>query len=329
MFNGRLGLDATWYSARSVDQILPVEVSSTSGYTSRVLNAGIMTNKGIELLASATPVALRNGFSWDVTANFARNRNMVEDLYDDLETLVLGTYWSLQVQARKGHPYGVLWGRQYERDAAGNIVVDPATGVPVNLNTNPQGVLGNYNPDWTGSLTNTLRYRNVDFSFMFDTQQGADVFSVTQMFGMYAGVLRETLEGRCISRTAAGTIVDECSTKGYLWPGVRPDGQPNTTRTSPEPLWQGHFNMHEAFVLDASYVKLREVRIGYDVPARFSQRVGLNDVRLAAVGRNLWLWTDIPHIDPEVAFDASNVQGLEFGSLPSARSFGIHVTVRP
>jgi outer membrane receptor protein involved in Fe transport len=323
-FRDRLGLDLTYYSAETTNQILPVQVSATSGYTSRVINAGTMANSGIEMLASATPVRTRGGFQWDVTANYARNKNTVKELYEGLETLVLGSYWSLNVEAREGHPYGVLWGRQFVRDDQGRIVVG-ANGRPINLNTNPNGILGNYNPDWTGSLTNSFRYGNLDFSFLFDTQQGGSVFSVTQMFGAYAGVLPETLEGRC-----GGPNLPSCETHGYLVPNsVYEDGRPNTTRVSAEEYWHGLFNLQEPFVLDASFIKLREVRLGYGVPASISERLRISNMHVSVVGRNLWLSTPMPHIDPEVSFDASNVQGLEFGSLPSARSFGIHLTVTP
>jgi TonB-linked SusC/RagA family outer membrane protein len=318
-FHDRLGFDVTYYTQETTNQILPVQVSTTSGFGQRMINAGKMSNKGIELLTTVVPVRLDNGFQWDVTTNFARNRNMVVELADDLETLVLGEYWSLQIQARKGEPYGTIWGRQFVRDSlSGAIVVNSATGRPINLNTNPQGILGNYNPDWTGSLTNSFRFRNVDFSFMFDTQQGGSVFSVTQMFGNYAGVLPETLAGRGYDGVDS-MLVD----------GVFPDGTKNTKKTTAQAYHRGMFGLQEPFVLDASFIKLREMRLGYSVPPAFTNRMRMHDMYIALVGRNLWLRTPMPHIDPEVAFDASNVQGLEFGSLPSARSIGLHVSVTP
>jgi TonB-linked SusC/RagA family outer membrane protein len=323
-FDNRLGFDVTYYSAETKNQILPIQVSATSGYTSRVINAGTMTNRGVELLASIIPVRTRGGFQWEVTANYARNENEVKELYEGLETLVLGTYWSLNVEAREGHPYGVLWGRQFVRDPQGRIVVGE-NGLPINANTNPNGILGNYNPDWTGSLTNSFRYRNLDLSFLLDTQQGGSVFSVTQMFGNYAGVLPETLEGRC-----GGPNLPPCETHGYLVPNsVKEDGTANTTRVPAELYHHSLFGLQEPFVLDASFTKLREVRLGYAVPASISERMRISNMHVSVVGRNLWLKTPMPHIDPEVAFDASNVQGLEFGSLPSARSFGFHLTVTP
>jgi len=320
-FRDRVGLDFTYYSAESLDQIVPVQVTATSGYTSRVMNAGLMTNKGFEVLGTFRPVDIPNGLRWEVAANFAKNTNEVVRLADDLETLVLGAYWSLQVQARRGEPYGALFGRQYVRDDQGRVVVG-ANGIPINTNQNPQGVIGNYNPDWTGSLTNTFRYRNLDLSFMLDTQQGGQVFSVTQYFGTYAGVLEETLEGRCLGAA-------DCAVNGLLFDGVYADGTPNTTRVSPEDFWPRHFGLHEPFVLDASFLKLRELRIGYSLPMSLTDMIRVSSANVSLVGRNLWLSTPMPHIDPEVSFDASNVQGLEFGSLPSARSFGVFLSVTP
>jgi TonB-linked SusC/RagA family outer membrane protein len=316
----RLAIDFTYYDASTTNQILPAQVSAASGYTSRMVNAGKLRNRGVELMTTVIPVRTAGGFEWNVTANFARNRNMVEELTDDSDALILGDYWSLLIQARQGHPYGAIFGRQYVRDSRGNIVVG-ANGRPLNLNTNPQGVLGNYNPDWTGSLSNGFRYGNLDFGFMLDTQQGGNLFSVTQMFGNYAGVLEETLEGRGYG-----------GRDSLLIAGVRVVGGdtiPNTVRTTAQDYHRGMFGLHEAFVMDASFIKLREVRLGYTLPASFTQRLRLSRAHLSVVGRNLWLSTPMPHIDPEVSFDASNVQGLEFGSLPSARSFGFFFTVSP
>lgn len=320
-FRERVGLDLTYYSSESRDQIVPVQISATSGYTSRVMNAGLMTNRGFEARGTFTPLERPNGLRWDVAVNYGKNTNEVVELAEDLETLVLGSYWSLQVQARRGEPYGALFGRQFVRDDQGRIVVG-SNGIPLNTNQNPMGVVGNYNPDWNGSITNTFRYRNLDVSFMLDTQQGGDVFSVTQYFGTYAGVLVETLDGRCFGEA-------DCAANGLLFEGVHADGTPNTTRVSAEAFWPAHFGLHEPFVLDASFTKLREVRLGYTLPSNLTNLLRVSNASVALVGRNLWLSTNMPHIDPEVSFDASNVQGLEFGSLPSARSFGFHLNLTP
>jgi TonB-linked SusC/RagA family outer membrane protein len=316
-FNERLGFVATYYDNTTVNQIMPVQISRASGFTNQVLNAGEVRNWGTELLLNARPVQLGNGFRWDMTVNWAKNNSEVVDLYGDLQTLVLGVYWSLNIEARKGEPYGAMFGNGYLRDDQGRILVAD-NGRPIR-DANRK-VLGNYNPDWTGGLMNRFSYGPFDASILFDMQQGGDVFSVTNYFGNYAGVLESSLEGR------ENDICDP----GVLVQGIRrSDGQPNTTRVCPETYFGGLYGNHESAIYDASYVKLRELKLGYQLPNAITSRLGFSAANLAIVGRNLFLWSDTPNIDPETAFSSGNVQGIEFGQFPSARSVGFTVTVRP
>jgi TonB-linked SusC/RagA family outer membrane protein len=314
----RMSLDATYYDKLTSNQIIPAQVSGASGYTSAILNAGAVSNKGVELQLGATPVRTDGGFSWDMTVNFAKNNSEVTQLYQDLETVVLGSYWSLTVEARKGEPYGALYGAPFLRDANGQLIL--SNGLP---QADPQKrVLGHYTPDWTGGIQNHFRYNNFDFSFLFDTKQGGQIFSATNMFGDLSGVLASSLKGR----EKAETIEDG---GGMVVPGVNPDGTPNTTKVTAQAYFNSLFQIHEAFVYDASFVKLREVKLGYTVPSSLSNKIGVSSMYLALVGRNLWLHAKAPNIDPETAFDNSNAQGLEFGQFPSARSFGFLVNVTP
>lgn len=319
----RLTLEGTYYNSATTDQILPVQISPTSGYTTQYLNAGEITNKGVELLATAVPLRLDNGLEWESTLTFAKNNSEVTELYGDLETLVLGTYWSLTVEARKGQPYGALYGFGYQRvqDKSSpfynQIIVSPTTGRP--LRSTEKRVLGNYNPDWSAGLNNRLSFRGLDFSFLIETKQGGDLFSVTNMFGRYSGVLEETLEGR-----EGGLVVD-----GVYKDPTTGEFKKNDKVVSAERYNHGLYGLHEAHVFDASYVKLREMKLEYALPASLTNRFKISGANIALVGRNLWLSTDVPHIDPETAFDASNAQGLEFGQLPSARSIGFNIKVTP
>jgi hypothetical protein len=262
-------------------------------------------------------------------ANFGRNFSKVADLTGDLSTVVLGTYWSLNVEARKGEPYGALFGNGYLRDSQGRILVS-ASGLP---RRDPvRRVLGNYNPDWVGSLRNSFRYRGLDLSFMLDTRQGGELFSVTQMFGRYAGVLGETAVGRCVVGGATGGMPACDASTGIIVPGAKvvgTDTVPNDIAISAERYFHSLYGNHEAQIYDASYVKLREATLGYTLPATMTRRLGVSAMNVALIGRNLALWTDVPNIDPETGFDASNVQGLEFGQLPTPRSIGFSVSVTP
>lgn len=330
--DGRLGLDVTYYDATTRDQIMPVQISRASGYTGQYVNAGAVQNRGVEMLLSATPVQTPD-FSWETSINFARNRNTVVSLAEGVTGLQLpgGSFWGVNVFARVGEPYGQLMGRKYLRDSQGRIVVN-ANGLPQASATNE--VIGNYQPDWTGGWSNTLRFRNLSLNFLLDTQQGGDLYSVTHMFGRYAGVLAETLEGRCRMPSwpvVEGIPVCDANT-GIIVPGVKVvngDTVPNDIVTNAQDYNWALYGIHEAHVFDASFVKLREVTLSYEVPTRFTERMRLSGMNVSLIGRNLALWTDMPHIDPETAFDASNVQGLEFGQLPTARSFGFSVNIRP
>lgn len=307
----RVLLDATYYDKSTENQILAVPVSATSGYTSQVLNAGRITNKGVEVMLDLTPIRLDNSFRWNSTVNFAQNDSRVEELYGSTETVVLQSYWSLTVEARKGEKYGALYGNPFLRDASGNLLL--RNGRP---QRDPQKrVLGHYTPDWTAGWNNSFSYRGLDFSFLFDWKVGGELYSTTAQWGRYSGVLEETVLGRDTGLVIKG--IDQAT------------GQPNTIRTPAESYWHSTWTIHESNIFDASYVKLREMKLGYTVPGDFAARIGASSMYLSLVGRNLWLSTDVPHIDPETAFAAGNVQGLEFAQFPSVRSFGFNVTVTP
>ncbi|MBC7789937.1 MAG: TonB-dependent receptor, partial [Anaerolineae bacterium] len=333
-FTNRLGLDLTYYNKATTNQIMNAQISGATGYTSIAVNAGKISNKGFDALLTATPIRLASGFEWNTSLNFSRNRSRVEELHEDLQTVVLGTYWSLTVEARKGEPYGALYGNPYRRDAAGNIVVSATTGRP--LVDVQKRVLGHYPPDWTAGLSNTFRFKGIDLSFLFDKHKGGDLFSVTNMFGRYSGVLEETLVGRdCVASSA--TVLCPANT-GILVEGVRNDGTfcvgsvpctPNTIRTSSEGYNHSLYGTHEAHIFDASYVKLRELKLGYILPDQMAGRMGVSRAYVALVGRNLWLSTKVPHLDPETAFNSGNAQGLEHGQFPSQRSIGFNLSITP
>ncbi|HEV2150166.1 MAG TPA: SusC/RagA family TonB-linked outer membrane protein [Longimicrobiaceae bacterium] len=318
--DNRLGVELTYYDKSTSNQIIPVQITPLTGFTARMLNAGTISNRGIELLVDATPVSLDNGFRWNVVGTFSRNRNRVDELFGDLETIVLDTYYGVSVEARKGEAYGAMYGRKYVRDSKGNIVVG-SNGLPLNNSSNPNGYLGNYHPDWTGGLSNRLSYGNVDLSFLLDARRGGSIYSMTNRYGRRSGVLIETLQGR------ENTPFDS-----MVVPGVRVvngDTVPNTRKVLAQSYHRGLSGIAEEFVYDASFVKLREVRLGYQVPSAWSGRMRLDGLTVALVGRNLALWSDVPNIDPETAFNAGNAQGFEYSQMPSLRSIGLSLTVTP
>jgi TonB-linked SusC/RagA family outer membrane protein len=321
-FNERLGFVLTYYDRKTRDQIMGVQISTASGYSAQRLNAGEVRNWGWEVLLKAMPVRLDNGFRWNVTANWSKNNSEVTELYGDLETLVLGSYWSMNIEARKGEAYGVFYGNGYLLDDQGRWMLN-GDGLP-RRDTNRR-ILGNYNPDWIGGLQNRFSYGAFDLSVLVDGQKGGDIFSVTNWFGEYAGVLKSSLRGREIDYCDPGIVVE----------GVLPDGSINgdgvdDVTVCPQDYFGANYGNQEASIDDATYIKLREVRLGYELPGSFISRLGFSSGNVALIGRNLFLWApNIDNIDPETAFDNSNVQGIEFGQFPSARSIGLSFTITP
>jgi TonB-linked SusC/RagA family outer membrane protein len=343
-FNERVGFVLTRYDRTTKDQIIPVQISATGGYLSRLLNAGKVRNAGWELLLQGSPVRQPDGLHWDVSLNWGKNTSQVRELYGDLQTLVLGNYWGLDIEARgpengKYYPYGTMFGNGYLRDAQGRWLLDD-DGFP---QTDPvRRVLGQYSPDWNGGIQNRFSYGSFAMSVLFDGQMGGNIFSTTKWWGEYAGVLASTLRGRENDFYFDSTVVDpgppieyrgKVCDPGFAVPGILPDGSVNgdgvnDVRVCPDDYFHGQYGNHEAGIVDASYLKLRELRLSYQLPASVASRFGFSGGEVALIGRNLFLWSKYDNIDPETAFDASNVQGIEFGQFPTARSLGFSITFR-
>ncbi len=174
---------------------------------------------------------------------------------------------------------------------------------------------------WLAGWNNDFRYKCASLSFLLDMRQGGDIFSISNMFGNYSGVFANTIRGREVAWNDPAIVVDgiDQTTK-----------EPNTKSMTSEEYFQSLYGIHEAFMYDASFIKLGEVRLGYDLPSSWTgKNLRLDKVSIALVGRNLWTHTDIPNIDPAVALSTSNLQGLEFAALPTTRSIGFDITVTP
>lgn len=306
--NDRITLDVTYYDSKSTDQIINIPISAASGFTSKAINAGEISNKGWEVMLGADILQTSGGFNWNVSVNWARNQSEIVSLAEGIEQYELGSYWSMKVVNIPGQPYGTLFGYDLDRTEDGQII--HTDGLP------SQGELkdlGSYTPDWTGGLTNMFRYKNFDLSVLIDTRQGGNIYSMTSTWGRYAGILEETLIGR--EGGIVGTGVKLAADGSYV---------PNDEVVTAEEYNKAAYSnsIGSTSVFDASYVKLREVRFGYT----FGKLGPLKDLNVSFVGRNLaLLYSEVPHIDPETAFSNTNAQGLEFGQLPTARSLGFSV----
>jgi len=309
-FLNRIGIDFTYYNQKTYDQIINLPITAATGYVSKIVNAGEIQNSGIEISLNVVPVKTRTGFEWNTTINYSLNRNVVNKLAEGLDKYVLGNYWSLDVIAKVGEPVGELYGYDFARNANGKIIY--VDGLPYQ---GQMRSLGNYTPDWVGSISNEFRYKNLSFSFLVDMRFGGEIYSMTTTWGRYAGVLKETLIGREGGIVGVGEMLNE----NGEWVA-------NNVVVTAEEYNKAAYNNNIAYssIFDASFVKLREVRIGYTIPRLGNSNV--KNVSFSIVGRNLaLLYTRVPHIDPETAFSNGNVQGLEFGQLPSARSVSLNI----
>lgn len=344
----RIRLDVSVYNTNSVDQILNVDVSPTTGYNQKLINGGKINNKGLEVQLTATPIK-SNAFTWEVTTNYSTNKSKVIALDDagELQSFILGTNRTVQVLAAVGQPYGTLFGTSYTRDASGQIVIG-ANGTPI-VNSVKQN-LGKFTPDWMASINNSFSYKGVNLSFLVDARFGGSIYSNTNRTGTYTGVLASTLPGRGtanggLSYYYPGNVSTSNSVQvgsganapagetvyndGMVFNGVKADGTPNTKIVSAQSYYKGYTNVDEAFVYDASYIKLREVKIGYTLPSQWVKSVGLQAATLSLVGRNLFIiHKNVPNIDPETAFNTGNAQGLEDLTLPTVRNIGFNVNLK-
>ena len=315
MFNNRLRLSATYYDAQSEDLLLPIQVTASTGFTNVWDNIADMSNKGIELQLGGTLIK-KEDFSFDIDLNFAKNNNEVTSL-GDLDTYVLGGQWGLSLEARPGQPYGTLIGRDFERTTSGDVIYD--NGLP-KIDTD-QKIIGNIAPDWTGGANFSIRYKDFDFSSLIDAKIGGDVHSMTYSWGRYAGTLSETLIGRETGVVGNGVMSD--GNGGYV---------ANNVVVSAKAFNQSSYSnsIESSAIFDASYVKLRQVSIGYTLPQKFIEKSILKSLKFSIVGRNLAiLYKNAPHIDPETGFSSSNgEQGQEFGQSPSARNIGFNINMR-
>jgi len=312
-FNNRLGIEATVYSTESKNQIIPLSVTGTTGYLYRVINSGLITNKGIEIVLNTVPVKTPD-FTWTSTVNFASNRNKVVELTEGTNYYRLAAApFMVEIGALKGAPYGTIMGTDFIYDDKGSKVVDDNG---VYLSTSGNVNLGKIFPDFSGGWLNSFRYRNLDLSVLLDFSKGGHYFSTSYMWGMYSGMLEES---------AANNVRED----GKILEGVKKDGSRNDVAIDAE-TWGAYYyapGPAAQSVFKSDYLKLREINIGYTIPMK--RGAFLQSLRVSAYGRNLAVWgPDTKHFDPEMIISNSgNIQGVEGGAIPSVANYGLNISV--
>ncbi|KGO93290.1 SusC/RagA family TonB-linked outer membrane protein [Flavobacterium subsaxonicum] len=322
MFNSRLALDVALYKTNTTDQLFNVPQSTATGYSFSQVNAGELQNKGIEVSLSGTPIKT-NDFSWDVRVNWSKNKNEMVSLNQGRENLQLATFQDgVSLNATVGQPYGTLRGTGYVFDANGNKVVDE-DGYYL---TESDQVIGNIQADWIGGVYNKFTYKNISLSVLIDVKHGGDVFSLDQAYGLYTGLYPETAGNNDLGNPKRNSVADG---GGIILPGVYEDGTPNTSRIEANGVGSAYgtnSGPNQAFVYDASYVKLREVGLSYSFPSKVLEKTAFSNLSLSFLGNNLWIiHKNLPYADPEAGASAGNVQGYQSGVMPSTKVYSINL----
>ncbi|MEJ7586152.1 MAG: SusC/RagA family TonB-linked outer membrane protein [Ferruginibacter sp.] len=317
-FNDRLGFDVTYYDQKTTDDILNANISRASGFTTTTVNLGKLTNKGIEVLLTGKPI--QGGVNWDVSLNFSKNNSKVISLIEG-QTEVIGEEprtRTVFIKSIVGQPFGVITGQTQLRDPASGLLVYDANGTPVGDGS--YKIIGNGVPDFTGGLNNSFTWKQLNLSFLIDFKSGGDIYSGTNVRMTQAGFTKQTLLGREgeAPLTVTGVIADGAGYKPFtktLAPGEAQN------------YWGQLGNRAaEKFIYDASFIKLRQVTLAYNLPKRIFSKTPIQNVMLSLVARNLFiLYKNVDNIDPESSYTSSNSQGLDYFGMPATRTYGFNL----
>ncbi|MBW8682943.1 SusC/RagA family TonB-linked outer membrane protein [Chitinophaga rhizophila] len=318
-FNKRVGFDLALYKGLSRDQHLQRVVDRASGYSTILVNAGEVSNSGIELALNGTPISTRSGFKWNTNIVFSSNRNKIEKLLDSSLVLKTGYVGGGQIVAQVGGSMGDLYGRGYQRSPDGQVIYDGTTGVA--LITEGVKYLGNTIPKWKLGFSNDFTYKQFHLSLLFDAQYGGVAHSLMHYKLAEQGKTVNTLPGRY---------------NGIIGNGVIADGDGKYRRndviaTDIDEYYRSHYGVDnaEGSTFRTDFIKFREARLDYSLNPKLAKRIGFQRASFGVYGRNLHIWSKWPMFDPEFGTITGTdiVQGFEVGQFPSTRTFGCNLVL--
>ena len=319
--NNRIALDATYYNTVTSNLIVNATIAPSSGFSSQVLNAGKLQNQGIELMLKLAVVQKTDGFNWDVMVNFSKNKQKILDIADGLDKIELYRDWAY-LYLEKGAAYGSLFANGTNsalKDEKGNLLITPSGDIA----TSPtQTYLGNVQPEFRMGLDNKFSYKGVYFGFLIDWKNGGKVFSQTNMWMDYTGTSDRTQD-----RPTDGLVIPGmAATKvNGVWTS---SGVPNDVKVDPSTYWHDmSYNNFANYVYDATFVKLREITLGYRLPSKMLEKTPFSAISLGLYARNvLILYSKLPYMDPEVnSANSANALGFETAAVPTTRSLGVNL----
>jgi hypothetical protein len=318
LFNNRVSLDFTLYDRIASDQILLKSIDPASGSTSEFINAGKVTNKGIEIQLSG--IAYQNkDWKWELTALYTLNNSKVSDLPADLPFINIAGFSNQGTIAMNGQPLGVIYGTTFERDPkSGKRIVGTDGNYIV---ANQPAVIGDPNPHYKLTGISNLSYKGFSFRMQWDYTCGGDILAGTPAALLGRGVTRDTEFDRA---------------KALILPGVLEGGQPNNIQISATQAYYGNSitngSASESAVYDATVIRLREASLSYSIPSKMLNKTPFGSLSISLTGSNLWYYApNMPkyvHFDPDVnGLGVGNGRGIEFLTGPSARRMGASIRV--
>jgi TonB-linked SusC/RagA family outer membrane protein len=333
-FRNRVGVDLTWFKRNSVNQITSADLPASTGFATQIINAGNIENKGIELGVDLTPIKTAGGFTWNAFVNFTRIRSKIVNLGEGADAptqIVLGVPGtSFGTIYRVGLPYGQIYGTKLARAEDGGMLIEKSSGLTTFMPQNE--IIGDPNPDFTLGWRNTISYKGLSLSWLFDWKQGGDLFSITAASLMLRGQLGFSSDREAM-RIIPGYYADPADPSKPLLV----DGKP-VKNTTPITAFESHFTRgfgaygaDEVNIYDATTFRIREVGLAYELPKSWMKKTPFGQVKVSVSGRNLWfkapnMLKDL-NLDPEVLAETaeSNVQGFEVGATPTTRRYGINL----
>lgn len=317
-FDNRFGIDMSLYDKRSKDLIILGDLDPATGYSDRYDNIAEVSNKGIELgLNFGLIKSEGDGFQWNLSATYTKNKNIVEDLGIGVDQIAIAGFTNLGNFAIPGRPYGVIMGSSILRDGNGNYVVGNDGNYVVN---NELTEIGDPNADWRSTVINEVSYKNLTFQFQFEYQQGGDIFSNTANALMSRGVTEDT------------NFIDRKGT--FVLPGVNPNGNINEIQIGATEFGFNNsgFFIDEQSVYDATTLRLREVSLSYSLPKRFLDKTPFGKMSISVTGQNLWYkafnFPEHLNFDPEVmSLGVGNGQGFDYLTGPTSKRYGFSINL--
>ncbi len=324
--DNRIGLDFTYYKSNTTDQLFPTPVPSASGASSVFQNGADVQNTGVEIILNLIPIKTEN-FTWNIDFNYADNKSEVLKIAEGFNSIELpGRDFLRRFRIEVGSPFGNVYSRGYQRDTQGRVIVG-ANGIPL-VTPGFSVKVANFNPDWLGGIRNSISYKDFNLSFLIDIRQGGSVVSFTNAVLGADGATTETLVGRDGSAVFGENVFTNET-------AVKEDGTPNDIQVSSQVLWQAlggrNAPVGEAFVRDASNVRLRELVFGYSLSESILKKLPFETASFSIVGRNLFFFSNSAgDIDPEVTNgittrSGNETDGFESFAPPPTRSIGFNI----